>query len=182
MIFQTESLTEKKTLKNGNPRHVLSKADRVKGGKSKTFRRRVSDGMRTRKYCTKSCPIYHDCWAKELITFDKRFTDKSTGKYLCALKHFSNNVQKNTINLLLKGEEGIKSLLKGLVIRLLVHSKLDNVKDLGRLLHDVGYVYTLLYSHKKRIVKQANTNKGESLSDFVNRIKENELKEQRVKQ
>ena len=155
----------------GDKRHELTKEDMAKGGRTVTKRKLLINGLNCRKYCNESCPLYNDCWAKPL-SFTEKYT-KGT-KHLCALKGFSSDKQKRTIELFLNGEIGIQTIMKDLMIRILNNVSMTDSKEMRAALRDLKLLNDTFYGQKQR-----NEVKGEfSLVDqFIRAVKESSEEE-----
>jgi len=168
MVCPTVSPTVKKLLKNGNPRHELTLEDRRKGGRTRTLRRRITDDLKLRKYCTKTCPIFNRCWARELVFYDKKYLAPN-GRYYCALKSFSERLQTMTIDALVKEEDGLIMTMKALLARLFSLINFASKEDLIMLIHQVGYVMDKVYGQKHKAKIQSELSLRE---EFVRIVEE----------
>ncbi len=174
-INKTVNKTVRK-LRNNNPVHELTLEDRRRGGSRRTMRRVISDQMRMRKYCTKTCPIFNRCWARELVFYDKKYLAPN-GKYYCALKSFSERLQTMTIDALVKEEEGLIMTMKALLARLFSLINFASKEDLIMLIHQVGYVMDKVYGQKHKTKVQSELSPRE---EFV-RIVEESMKYEELK-
>ena len=158
-------------LKSGAPAHKLTREDRVKGGQSKSAKKLLVKGLELRKYCNDSCPLYRDCWAKPL-SFTEKYTQGT--KRLCALKGFSSDKQRRTIDLYLNEEKGLHSIMKDLMIRLLNNTSFKDNKEMRLTLRDMKILCDTFYGQKQR-----TQIKGElSLVDqFIRAVQENDEEE-----
>ena len=172
----SEKSSEPSPLKNGNPKHILTREDSSKGGSTRTLRRSMSDQLKLRKYCNETCPIYNQCWARELVYLKAEYQEGT--KYLCALvKGFSRRLQDATINLFMKGEDGMKELMKGFLMRIITKSRLDNPAEMRLLIKDTGYIMDKLYGSKNRTEHTGSVN---IVQEFMEAVRESdaEIKEQ----
>ena len=171
-----EEPREEIKLKSGAPAHKLTQEDRSKGGKTRTLRRSMSDQLKVRKYCNETCPIFERCWARELVYLKAEYQEGT--KYLCALvKGFSRRLQDATINLFMKGEDGMKELMKGFLMRIITKSRLDNPAEMRLLIKDTGYIMDKLYGSKNRTEHTGSVN---IVQEFMEAVRESdaEIKEQ----
>ena len=172
----SEKPSEPSPLKNGNPKHILTREDSSKGGSTRTLRRSMSDQLKLRKYCNETCPIFEQCWARELVYLKPEY--KEGTKYLCALvKGFSRRLQDATINLFMKGEDGLKALMKGVLMRIITKSNIASPDEMRGLLKDMGYVMDKLYGSKQRTEHTGSVN---IVQEFMEAVREadKEIKEQ----
>lgn len=172
----TDNPTAERLKNFGDKRHELTNEDRSKGGQTRTLRRRMVDQLKVRKYCNETCPIYEECWARELVYVKSEYQEGS--KYLCALiKGFSRRLQNATIDLFMKGEDGLKSIMKGVIMRILTKVRIDDIKEMRGLLRDLGYLMDKLYGSKQRTEHSGSVNLVQEFMEAV-READQEIEEQ----
>ena len=124
------------------PTYKLTKEDSIKGGKTVTKKKRIANSLRNRVLCRLSCPLYASCFAKYLSF------SKFDGK--CALKEFPHKIQQQTVNAILKGEEGIESMLLELWLDMASKDRYDDAKLRG-LFYDAIKLKDAVYGRKERV-------------------------------
>lgn len=150
-------------LRHGNKPHRLTRADRVKAGKTKTPLNIIVDDLRFRKYCNPTCKIWEKCWSKKvfktvitpntdprIVEKIKQLKDEKTGKNLCALKTYENEIQISTIKLALHDERGILDLMSELSLRLYMNTSFADNKEILETLRGLALVNNTLFGAKHR--------------------------------
>jgi hypothetical protein len=165
----TEKRTQKSPLINNNPQHKLTREDSIKGGKAKSKYRDIIRSLQLRKYCDGKCPLYDDCWARPLIYIEERYKDKKTGKYLCALKSFSEQKQKTTVDLFLRGEDGLKAIMKRLFMIAFNSIRANDPKEARAGMRDIKLIIDTFYGEKHRT--QVSGELGLKHQTFIDRVK-----------
>ncbi len=76
---------------------ILTKEDRIKGGKKKSKRKTLANRLKPRKYCNTKCPMY-PCFLQDQTLLNP--------KKECILKQLPEESQRGIRQLFLQGQEG----------------------------------------------------------------------------
>lgn len=117
--------TERTTLKNGNPRHEFTKDDCVKGGKSGS---KIKKALANIKTCSKKCPMF-PCFLSPIALADEK-------KQCIRLKtsEYNWNVLSNII---LGGREGVETVYKNLLAKVIMEKGTDALKALDQFIRTI---------------------------------------------
>ena len=131
-----------------------------KGGQARTLAKK----MINRKFCTSTCPLFNNCWAKHIShslkdkaiekAKEEGVSEKEIKKIkpLCALKKMPSQVIEGTKRIILGGEEGFNQEMMEQVMKLKNDIIINaSPRDRERYLHQLRETKKSIYGDKSRI-------------------------------
>lgn len=135
--------------------HKLTKEEKSKGGKKRTFKKK----MINRKLCNTKCEIYYKC---PVMAISQKKGIEEKHKPICELKNMPMRMQERVINLLNRGEDGLINEMKSIILEIGIYDT-TTLKGKEIYTNKLKDLYEIIFGKKSRMEMSGSINTGVSV-------------------